>query len=831
MALPHTRALVIPNARPDALSRDQSAYVEVRADDGRVVPHLLLLAPEHAPEQRHVVTLLRETYHKTAFLTQAHVNQPGAGIQIDPRLMDARSSASSPAVSPKRPRKWPTLGSVSVSLEWVAPAADTSASAHHTDVRESGSPLPCASDGVDIAYSSQLTRSGDAAASAPDGDEPERRDVGLVSQAVLAARIDSALAAARAVDARASARVFAVLAIVVLLSFGGAFWAFALRAPFLRDSLPLTLPTLDLALVIMALWLRDDHTHTRAIRAALAAAVTAIGITISCTFRLALASVGAHTVPGFSFRVGVADIARDAARAVAAWLAVLVLGAALVTLVVAALRSASPARRVARLWSSIRLSTSASAALLFTHELLCAEQRCDEVRPRAERALLLCSASVLLAIACPMYAPHARIRMRALLLWLVRGEGAETDTPLIALLGLREAQRDGRAKARSATEVMEAAGLAFQVVDMLDLAEALRAGDAEAGSAGPLASASGWELDPPVRNAHCHVASSGACAWLSRSAERACARACAWLMARAPTHSRRRVAPEMARLSTPASGGGTPPVGSGSAQVGSRVQSSARLPAHAQVLVDSVRESAGLAVLHELSPTLGGGRKPSRRNRAERRSSWEAVTVTPRTVPTHRRAAREQAVDLRQLRAARNARVRNTAEAEDRVDFFVVHSHLDSAELKRAALADWCARREDCGETVWLDVLSDDAGIAPDERLAHMPFHLARARKLLVLCGLDFARSFEAVAQLFIWAVLGGSLGDVELLLLGGPESAAGVYASFDAFHVMWAQPARCSRSQERLVRAVELASVAGFNEVVRAYLQCVPQQAQPQPQ
>ncbi|KAG8463364.1 hypothetical protein KFE25_004875 [Diacronema lutheri] len=688
-ALPHTRALIAPSTRLDARAWGQDAHVEVRADDGRVVAHLLLLAPEHAPEQRHVVALLRETYHKTAFLTQAHVSQPGAGVHIDPRLMGARAVSSLPTASPKRPSKLPMLGSMRVGPERVAPAADTSGSGRQASVHERGSPLPqCAGDGANIAQSPLPSRGGNAATAGRDRGVIVHRDVCLVSPAALAARIDLALKAARAVDERASARVFAALAILVLIAIGGVLWAVTSHAPLLRESLLLTLPTLDLALVIMTLWLRDDHTHRSTIHATLVATATAIGITLLCTLLIALASVGARTSPGFSLRVGVADRARDAARAAAAWLAVLALGAALTALAAVALRAASPARRVARLWSSIRLSTSASAVLLFTHELLCAKQRCDEVRPRAEKAVLFASASVLLAIVCPMYAPHARARMRALLLWVVRWERAEADTPLVALLGLHEARFDGRDTARSAAEVMAAAGRAFQVVDLFDLAVALRAGDAEAGSDGLLARASVWERTPPAHTAQRHLASSAACAcrgaraWLLQSAERAWARTGAWLPARAPAQAQRRIARTMERLGTAVCDGTTPPTGSRSAQLGSRKRTSARLPA----------ESAGAPLptaSHELSPVLGDGRDPSRRTREQRRISWESCTLAPHGVPGRRHAAREQALDLHQLRAARNARVHNAADAKDSVDFFVVHSHLDSAELKRAALAEW----------------------------------------------------------------------------------------------------------------------------------------------
>lgn len=192
------------------------------------------------------------------------------------------------------------------------------------------------------------------------------------------------------------------------------------------------------------------------------------------------------------------------------------------------------------------------------------------------------------------------------------------------------------------------------------------------------------------------------------------------------------------------------------------------------------------------------------------------------------------------------ARPRRKSAEEESADYLIVHAAGESAEQKRAALHGWLAkwRREHGlgeadagggsrsaqsarGPSVLLGAPRPQAaGTSAEAQLAHMPFHLARARKLLLLCGVDFARSFEAVAHLYVWIATGGSLDNVELLLLGGPDAADDVVASLDAFHVMWIEPAYNEHVQERLVRAVEIASVAAFNEVVRSYMLCVPAQA-----
>ena len=856
-ALPHTRALVAPSeheaaasdgAPPERPPIASSRVVSVTAADGRIVRHLLLLEPDHAPELEHVVGLLRETYHKVAFLTRARVNHGESASAIDPRLLSWRVEHAP--------------GGMALSATTLASPARGAAHKAVGPAPTSGAPDASAAGArfVDVGAATTATALG-------------RDGYGLLSQSRLAARLDATLDVARAMDARASGRVVALLVGLIVLAVANGVWSYSSDTASGQIAFAFTFPLVTLAMLVVVAWLRDDRAHACAARLALVAVVLVLTFQLVVALGYALESVDAlvwmqartavdvttAVTERFSSPAGESGRALGTARTTVAWAMVAFLALAIAQLApfahVRAARADGNAGLAARLWSSVRAFTGAPSAYVLFRESTCLATRCDDRRQPGVGAGLMAVACAYVLTAAAMCLPRARPRLRALLMRLVRWKVVAVHLPLIALLGLDEARAAGGARPREAADVMAAAARAFSVTSIVDLADAVRSGDEEAASGeGALSRVSIWE-----RGAGRDAADRGVDEPLGVGA-----RLCALIRpgGGAATRGSQGVAPEMMRLSTT--------TGGSSAQLLRTQLHTGALSETAQALVQSLRQvrrsldtimsstsassditpppNAAMAAskMSALAPRTARGVErapiPAQRHaasclgqvrptealscpRQQRSRSW---TPSP-TIGIHPYRSSERAkwngrVEVRHRErdptmAMAPSRI---AAAESSVDYFVVHSHLDSAELKREALADWCARDEQSGATVWLDVLSARADAEPIERLEHLPFHLARARKLLVLIGVEFARSFEAVMQLYVWAATGGSLDKVEVVLLGGPESAAAVYASLDAFHVMWAQPARCKACQERLVRAVEIASVGGFNEVVRAYLPCV---------
>jgi hypothetical protein len=162
-----------------------------------------------------------------------------------------------------------------------------------------------------------------------------------------------------------------------------------------------------------------------------------------------------------------------------------------------------------------------------------------------------------------------------------------------------------------------------------------------------------------------------------------------------------------------------------------------------------------------------------------------------------------------------------------RCDYYVVHSSSDSPHIKAAAISEWARRwteREGRSPTVYIDEACGDPALTPAERVAHLPFYLARSRRLLVLAGPTLTAQLSAVIELYTWRVMAGALDDTEVLPLAtsGPL-ADRIVASFDAFHARHATASshRADAAEENalFVRALELASVTTINEVVRSYL------------
>lgn len=153
-----------------------------------------------------------------------------------------------------------------------------------------------------------------------------------------------------------------------------------------------------------------------------------------------------------------------------------------------------------------------------------------------------------------------------------------------------------------------------------------------------------------------------------------------------------------------------------------------------------------------------------------------------------------------------------------------MHSWADDPHAKCEALRTWLASKTASGDpppTAWLDAACADPSLLPRERLPHMLPCLAMCRKLLLVASPSVLDELWTVCELFAWLLLGGSLEDVEVVIIVGTsneEANNAVLAAFDAFAVMYARAARAD-DEERIVRAVELASVSRFNEAVRSYL------------
>lgn len=146
-------------------------------------------------------------------------------------------------------------------------------------------------------------------------------------------------------------------------------------------------------------------------------------------------------------------------------------------------------------------------------------------------------------------------------------------------------------------------------------------------------------------------------------------------------------------------------------------------------------------------------------------------------------------------------------------------------ELKADALARWAAcweQRHGRKPILWMDLLCTDPSLQPHEHLQHMPAYLAKSRRLLLLAGPTVTDRLWCTMELFLWFAVGGTLEGVYVLPAVESEAASQkVIASFDTFAVMNAR-ARREDDKLQMVRAIELAHVSRFNDVVRSYLPVV---------
>jgi hypothetical protein len=126
-------------------------------------------------------------------------------------------------------------------------------------------------------------------------------------------------------------------------------------------------------------------------------------------------------------------------------------------------------------------------------------------------------------------------------------------------------------------------------------------------------------------------------------------------------------------------------------------------------------------------------------------------------------------------------------------------------------------------------VLCADPLMVGVELLQHMPVHMARCSKLLLLVSPTITDSLRVVTELYTWRASGGQLAGVECVLVA-PQGASAderqkrwqaTIAAFDAFHVAYSRSKQKDEA-ERMTHAIQLATVPHFNEVIRSFVQPV---------
>mmetsp|Transcript_20452 Transcript_20452/g.48371 ORF Transcript_20452/g.48371 Transcript_20452/m.48371 type:complete len:685 (-) Transcript_20452:88-2142(-) len=550
-------------------------------------------------------------------------------------------------------------------------------------------------------------------------------------------------------------------------------------------------------------------------------------------------------------------------------------------------KSVDPELRLRAMWQGQVLMLDAWCLFWAVHETLCATaQQCPSEENYTLRVLLLVHHCGLFALALLTWRPRSRQRLRSALLKLLRiGIVVHPHTPLVALLGIDPANRPHRGSFQTGSASGSDAGNAgrfdprtwlFFKVGRARLATIAPSIPSQLDSVSPplapvlrrartteriMAEAKGsfkpamltrelietFEAGPQLSISHAVISSGalqrgsgGSGAGLSVDKGYA-ARLTLTIGAHVDYYStwarRRRFRNRISRISD-----NQTPRASREYSGASRLPSEEPSASTRESSSGEPRTSVDLSPLGELSLTHNS-RHVRVRPRASTMQNVSTVVTGERSLGSH------SSRNGNPFAARRVQRPQPIVQLEPAVDYIVVHSLTDGADQKRAALLLWLCMWQEAqdfpavAEPPSLTGRHFTSGARPGPavlfeswltsspaevlvHLAHLPFHMARARKLLVLCSVDFLRSFEAVAQLYVWIATGGSLDDVVLVPLGGPTAAEDVLSSLDAFHVMWIEPVANRQVQERLVRTVEIASVSRFNEVVRSFIRCVPQGA-----
>jgi len=119
---------------------------------------------------------------------------------------------------------------------------------------------------------------------------------------------------------------------------------------------------------------------------------------------------------------------------------------------------------------------------------------------------------------------------------------------------------------------------------------------------------------------------------------------------------------------------------------------------------------------------------------------------------------------------------------------------------------------------VWLDLACTDPALSVREELTHLPCHLARCPRLLLLAGQGINSRLWPVIELYSWVAMGGTVAGVAFAATA--KEADAIVGGFDAFYVRY--PFAGGGVETRLLsRAVELATAATIDEAVRSYSTC----------
>jgi len=158
-------------------------------------------------------------------------------------------------------------------------------------------------------------------------------------------------------------------------------------------------------------------------------------------------------------------------------------------------------------------------------------------------------------------------------------------------------------------------------------------------------------------------------------------------------------------------------------------------------------------------------------------------------------------------------------------DVYLVQSPDDDAISRRVAIDAWAAefaRREGREPVIWLESFAVPDNGCATQAVRRIPMHMARSRRLLLLCGPTFFDNLRCAVECYMWLATGGSLADVDVRPVSSDEDdLAQIVATLDVFAVMY-----CKCSDEALRKVLEMtvqvANVDVFNEAIRSFFPIV---------
>merc|ERR1712232_860328 len=116
------------------------------------------------------------------------------------------------------------------------------------------------------------------------------------------------------------------------------------------------------------------------------------------------------------------------------------------------------------------------------------------------------------------------------------------------------------------------------------------------------------------------------------------------------------------------------------------------------------------------------------------------------------------------------------------IDAFVSHSWHDNPQIKWRVLQEWRAEFKRTHEgrepKLWIDKYCVDQNNI-DESLACLPVYLAGCKQLLVLCGTTYLKRLWCLIEVVVYAELGASSANLQVLLLEDSQEEAPVAKSW----------------------------------------------------